>query len=103
MEERGDTANKTGGAPDEAKRVRELTMFLREAGLLVEEEGRPPVSEAQLYDEEDFTWRRIKEMGQLGNEEGRGHWERECARVKLQRMAEYPRNDNELMAASPNS
>ena len=98
--ESANTSVELGAYNARTRALRDLTMFLRETGLLEPDEEQPAVSEMQLNDELAFAYRRWKEMSALGKETDRKYWERRAAELKLQMDAEYPRTHEELMAAS---
>jgi hypothetical protein len=99
--EKANTSVELGAYNARIRALRDLTMFLRETGLLESEDEQPPaVSEAQLNDEFDFAWKRWGEMAKLGRDEERKYWERRAAEVKMKRDAEYPLTREQLMAHS---
>ncbi len=99
--EKANTSVELGAYNARIRALRDLTMFLRETGLLESEDGQPPaVSEAQLNDEFHFAWRRWGEMKELGRDEERKYWERKAAEVKNRLNAKYPRTYEQSMAHS---
>jgi hypothetical protein len=98
--EEGNTSVELGAYNSRIRALRDLTMFLRESGLLESEDEQPAVSEAQLADEIGFAWRRWVEMDELGRDQDRKYWERRTAALKTQYDTEYPRTYAQNMAES---